>query len=102
MGVLLQLHENAAYRTNVGFLNLSPAAVTVILEMYDGSGEYLGGQQVELAPEEQRQLNRVFTLVTAQPISNGRVEVAVSGGPVLAYASVVDNGTSDPSYIEPM
>jgi hypothetical protein len=101
VGVLMQLHENNDYRTNVGFLNTSGAEATVTVEYYAEDGAFLGSEQVTLRPYEQLQLNRAFTRVTAQDVVNGRVEIAVSGGPVMAYASVVDNGTSDPSYIEP-
>jgi hypothetical protein len=48
------------------------------------------------------QEDQAFKKVTSAPITNGRVEVAVNTGSALAYASVVDNLTGDPTYIEPM
>jgi PKD repeat protein len=98
--VLIQLHENQAFRTNIGFLNISAGPVSVEVDLYTESGSFVGRYRRTLGPYSYKQVNRIFADYTSQEISNGRAEVRVSGGAVLAYASVVDNQTSDPSYIE--
>ncbi len=102
VGYLVELHENGAFRTNLGFLNTSASVSAVVtVDYYDQDGVALGQRVVTLRPLEQHQENRAFTAVTAEAVTNGRARVRVSGAPVLAYASVVDNQTSDPSYLEP-
>jgi PKD repeat protein len=101
-GVLIQLHENQAFRTNIGFLNISGSTVTVTVDLYTEDGSFVGRHQRNLGPHVYKQVNRIFTGYTSQAISNGRAEVTVSGGAVFAYASIVDNLTSDPSYLEPL
>jgi hypothetical protein len=100
-GYLMQLHQNSAYRTNIGFLNPTSATLTLRVDFYNESGDFLGTQNYTLAPYEQFQDNQVFTKVTGTSVTNGRAEVKTTGGPVLAYASVVDNATGDGTYIEP-
>ncbi len=102
VGHLVELHENAAFRTNLGFLNTSASSSAVVtVDYYDQEGTHLGQRQISLDPLEQHQENRAFTAVTTQAVTNGRARLQVTGAPVLAYASVVDNQTSDPSYLEP-
>jgi PKD repeat protein len=101
-GVLIQLHENQAFRTNIGFLNITANQVKVTVDLYTEDGSFVGRYQRNLGPYAFKQINRIFTGYTSQAISNGRAEVTVSGGAVFAYASIVDNLTSDPSYMEPL
>ena len=57
---------------------------------------------ITLQPNEFKQLNSVFAQAYAgQNVYNGRATVAVVGGSgrVTAYGSVVDNLTSDPTYV---
>ncbi len=100
-GVLIGLFENQAYRTNIGFLNTAATSSDVLVELYGEDGSYLGERTLTLAPGDQHQENRILAGFTSGELSNARAEITVTGGPVLAYASVVDNKTSDPSYIEP-
>jgi hypothetical protein len=99
---LLQLHENTAYRTNVGFLNTSSGTTQLTAYYYNESGSLLGNLPYTLKPYEMLQEDQAFKKVTPSAITNGRVEVTVNSGSALAYASVTDNITGDPTYIEPM
>jgi len=100
-GYLMQLHQNSAYRTNIGFLNPSSATLTLRVDLYDEGGTLLGTLNYTLNPYDQYQEGQIFTKVTSSSVTNGRAEVKATGGPVLAYASVVDNATGDGTYIEP-
>jgi len=95
---LAQLHENPDYRTNLGFFSWNGATVDVRLHAADGS--LLAERSVVLRAYESTQLNRVFG--AGANVTNGFAEITVtSGSGVLAYASVVDNRTGDPTYVEP-
>ncbi len=93
--------DATGFRTNLGFVNRSPGAITVDVALYTSSGDHLGDLAVELLPFEHRQLNRVFRRVTSAPVADGHVTVSTStaGGSFVAYASVVDNTSGDPVYI---
>src|SRR5207253_9753415 len=56
---------------------------------------------LDLKPFEQKQLNQMLAVNGITNLSDGRVEVKVTGGDgkITAYASVVDNGTGDPLLV---
>jgi hypothetical protein len=95
---LIGLYESDQFRTNVGFVNASPFAAEVIVELYARDGTYLGDTQVDLPPYGYKQLNRVFTEITDDDVENGSIRISSSGSPIIAYASVVDNSTGDGTY----
>ncbi len=98
---LPQLQQNDGFRTNIGLVNITPLDITAEVDLYLGTGNLLGPVTVDLEPYEMVQLDRVFTSVGAGSVDNGYavVRVLTSGGKVLAYASVVDNGSGDPIYV---
>jgi hypothetical protein len=104
-GRLVQLHQSASddsgYRTNIGLLNITAAAVVVEIVLYSSDGTELGRLTETLGAYEHRQLNRVLREVTPAAVRNGYavLSTATSGGQFLAYASVVDNASGDPIYI---
>jgi len=100
-GALPQLEQDASFRTNIGLLNVTSLDVTVDVDLYRGSGELLGTHTVDLGPYEMVQVDRIFTTVTGDPVEGGYavVRVRTADGKVLAYASVVDNGSGDPIYV---
>ena len=94
-----QLQENPAYRTNVAVINTGSGEATVRVSLRDGNGTELTSYDVELEPGQWQQEDRPFfkraglsDLATA----SARVEV-LSGSGVVAYGSVVDNVTNDPT-----
>lgn len=101
VGSLLQLQENAGFRTNVGLLNITERPVEVQVHLYLGSGNLVGVRTENLLPFEMVQLDRIFASVGATSVDSGfaTVQVTTSGGRALAYASVVDNGSGDPILI---
>jgi len=101
-GILIGLSENSNYRTNVGFLNASASNSEVEVDLYSENGDLLGTLNYSLKPYELYQENQIFLKINKSDIKNGRVEVIVNSGSVFAYASIVDNKTGDPTYIEPI
>lgn len=102
-GTLLQLEENADSRTNLGFQSASPGTSSIEVNLFAQNGALLGTRIFHLSPWSQHQEGQIFRSVTSAEVRNGRAEVhVVSGGPILAYSSVVDNVTGDGSFSEPL
>ena len=98
---LLQMAKSAGFRSNVGFSEMAGAATEVELEIRRGAdGALLGTLTRTVPPFSNVQLNRVLeTLgIDSTPNAFGVVRV-ISGGVVVAYASVVDNQTGDAIYV---
>ncbi len=102
---LAYLFENSGFRTNIGVLNTGSTAILVAAEFFDGQGNSLGYKGAELAPFSNFQWNRAFSLdpINASDIEAGFVDVwsDTPGAAFLTFASVVDNGTGDPTTIWP-
>lgn len=103
VGVLSQLNSNTGFRTNVGFVNLGGSGSVVRVRLFDGQGVALGSEIAEpVGPGEWRQVNRVFRIANAGDCTGCYAMIDLAGGgdgPVWAYASVVDNGSGDPTTI---
>jgi hypothetical protein len=103
--LLPQLTQNGSagqvgtYRTNVGITNggMSPANVT--LTLYDYTGAQVWSNSRDYGPGEWYQYQEPFrTGAGRNDIAKGYAKVTVnSGSGVVAYASVLDNGSSDPT-----
>ncbi|HOC41819.1 MAG TPA: S8 family serine peptidase [Thermoanaerobaculales bacterium] len=102
-GVLSQLSSNAAFRTNIGFVNLGGYPAQARIRLFDGGGAARGSELVELVPAGRwLQVNRVFQAAGAGTCQGCYALIdAVSDGEawIWAYASVVDNGSGDPTTI---
>jgi hypothetical protein len=102
---LQQLASSTAFRTNVGFVEGAGEPTQLTVKLFDPSANLLGQVPFSLMPFEHRQLNlndpSLFPGVT---IADARLEVEVVSlvGLVTAYASVLDNQTSDPLLVSPV
>jgi len=99
------LFENDDFRTNIGFMNAGANAITVMVEFFDMDGTSLGTKGVNVAPYSNTQWNKAYTLdpINASGITAGFADVwtDTADANFLTYASIVDNGTGDPSTIWP-
>ncbi len=91
----------AGFRTNIGFVNVSPAPIRVEADFYLGDGTYLGRKGYDLLSFEFIQIDKAFEQVTSARVDDGYVVVrtTTAGARFLAYASVTDNVTGDPTYV---
>lgn len=102
---LIQLSHDPSlqtgFRTNLGLINPTPLAIDIEIDFFDSSGDALGTYALQLEPLEYRQLDRVFELVTSDPVEDGYLTVQTTslGGIFFTYASVADNITGDPMLI---
>ncbi len=99
-GVLAGLKRNAAFRTNIGAVNLGGAPCTVVVTLYDSGGAQLGSPQaIDLGAGAWTQLNDVLAGAGVIDLAYATVVVQTPGGRAWAYASVVDNATGDPTTV---
>jgi uncharacterized repeat protein (TIGR01451 family) len=95
-----QIAQSAAYRTNLGIVEAAGKAASVLVSVFDTAGKNLLDLPIDLKAGEQQQLNS-FLASHNITLTDGRIEVKVTGGDgkVIAYASVVDNKTTDPLLV---
>ena len=100
---LTGLESDASFRTNVGFVNrnISPVALTV--ELFDANGTRVGVTSTTLPGNnfQQTPLTALFPPISGAQYSalSMRVIAAVPNV-VSTYASVVDNRSQDPVYLQ--
>jgi len=97
---IIFMSEDAANRANVGCVNGTDSAVEIVIDLYDASGDFLATETINLGAWGNNQINRIFQ--GHQPVE-GYVELRsdTPGAAYYCYGSVLDNGTSDPTTIEP-
>jgi hypothetical protein len=102
-GVLIQLKASGAFRTNIGAVNPNNAAAHVTWRLYDKNNALVAtGSPITMPPYAVIGPTNVtsgfFFNAAGFDLSDSWVSFA-SDQPVFAYASVVDNTTTDPTYI---
>jgi len=97
---LQQIAQSPSYRTNLGIVEAAGKPVSVLVSVFDTTGKNLLDLPLDLKAGEQQQLNS-FLAAKNITLTDGRVEVKVTGGDgkITAYASVVDNKTTDPLLV---
>lgn len=93
--------RTAGFRTNVGLVNTVATPTTVELVLRAPDGTELGRRRAALRSFENTQLNDVFASVGAPALTGAYVTVVshTEDARFFAYASVVDNRSSDPVFI---
>lgn len=113
--VLTGLEASEAFRTNVGLVNLSQVILGVYrIDILDTGGETLSSHWFELPPQSWIQHNGLLAflgvegadltasiqLVNWMDISPHPPTTAEPKPDWVAYGSIVDNRTNDPTYVE--
>jgi len=109
--VLSGLEEDDGFRTNVGIWNGSDPSTSVVLaiDVFDGDGRPAASLRERLAPLAHRQFNG---LLDQLGLHGSGYSIAVSlvsstsSEPgtrpyFFAYATITDNRTNDPAFVEP-
>jgi virginiamycin B lyase len=95
---LPHLTENTLYRTNIGITNTGTTKAKVTLTLYDSSGHAVWSNTRDYEPAELYQYQQPYRAVGG--IAGGFAKVTVDlGTGIVAYASVVDQNTADPTTI---
>ena len=99
---LQQLANSSAYRTNIGLVEASGQAATVLMRVFDDANTLLAEIPVNLLAGQYVQDN--YFAKNALSFTDGRVELQVTStnGRVTAYASTIDNATNDPLLVSPV
>ena len=89
------------YRTNVYLLNITGQTMPVMITAYEGQfGAAVGQFSVNVTPFQLTPISdlasRISGLPTTKPFS---VAIQGTSNGLIAYESVVDNGSNDPIYI---
>jgi PKD repeat protein len=97
------VQKHTGYRTNIGVVNRSDAPVDVTMTLFDSAGGAFANASFSMAARTFQQLavGDWFAAVGARTFSDASMRVTSSAGNALSvYASVVDNITQDPVYIQ--
>jgi len=98
--ILTQLQESSDARTNIGAVNLGSSSAKVSFTLYDYAGRSVGSFDMTLSPGQWAQDQQPFSKRFGVTNTFGYAKVSVtSGSGVVAYASVIDNVSGDPTTI---
>ena len=102
-GLLLGLSGNSGHHTNIGVLNLGSEPLVVDYSFFNSNGEQIGVRRVTARPGAFSQVVSVISKHTAETVRGGYATFAAadSNARYLAYASVVDDGSNDPTMVLP-
>lgn len=99
-GVLLNLEVTPEFRTNIGFANPSIADVTVTVTLIGPSGVVGGPVGIPIAPRGALSPTSLQTVFAQPGLSEKNLYLLFEApSPVFAFASVLDNATTDSVYI---
>ncbi|HUJ14110.1 MAG TPA: hypothetical protein VL284_10015, partial [Thermoanaerobaculia bacterium] len=100
---LQQVAQSSAYRTNLGFVEGSGQPVDFVVNLLDDKNNVIATRPYSLQPFEHQQPS-LASFFPNTSVSDGRIQVQVTSdtGRLTAYASVLDNVTSDPLLVFPV
>lgn len=96
------VRSDFAYYTNLGLVSLAESGSTTIQIQLLNPVTGLGNEQrtIELLPDQSAVIPKVLENFLYSQADHGTLKIRVlSGGPVWAYGSLVDQLTKDPEYI---
>ena len=98
---IVQLEESPAFRSNLGLVEVTGNDASVELLAYSPDSKVASRTVVPLAAGSYLQKGQIFKSLGFSNVYNGRITAKViSGtGKVAAYGSVIDNRTTDPTYV---
>ena len=100
---LTALAANASYRTNIGLVNRGDVTGNAVLQLYDANGAFIGAASVNVPPSSFQQNSLASYIPQAASVTlDGASMIVTSSSPgaVSVYASVIDNRTQDPIYVQ--
>jgi len=100
-GAILQLESTSAFRSNLGLLNTGEQPATVTLRLHAKDGSDAGALSFVLRPLGGIAPTNVATLIpgaAGADLSDAWVAFE-SDTPVVVYGSVIDNATTDPTWV---
>ncbi|HKO57722.1 MAG TPA: hypothetical protein VJ276_17780, partial [Thermoanaerobaculia bacterium] len=100
---LQQIAQSSKFRTNLGLVEGSGTPASGNIRVFDDLGNLLKTIGYSLQPGEHRQINS-FLAMNGVTLEDGRIEITIDSetGAITAYASVLDNITTDPLAVMPV
>ncbi|HPC84503.1 MAG TPA: hypothetical protein P5234_14270 [Thermoanaerobaculaceae bacterium] len=91
----------AGFRTNLGLVNVGDRPIEVVVRAFDSQGAALGQVTLPLGGRESRQLDRVLAAFASRDLAGASlwVHTPTPGGRFVAFASVIDNSSGDPTLV---
>lgn len=98
---LPQLQEDARFRTNIGLINTGSREAWILIRLCNDQGDELATRRKRLEPRTRLQLQEPFSRLAGRgDLEAGYATITVeTGSGVIAYASVIDNATNDPTTV---
>ena len=101
-GALLQLKSGGSFRTNIGVVNPNGVAANVTWTLYDKNSALVSSKTTPFTPLPALAPTNLAGGFFADPKTADLTDAWLSYSsdqPILAYASVIDNGTTDQTFI---
>lgn len=97
---LQQVAQSTASRTNLGLIESTGNPVTLLATAFGANGAQLGQFPINVSASQHTQINSILAAngITA-PDARLQLSVISGTGKISAYASVVDNGSTDASLV---
>src|SRR5581483_3352834 len=95
------LRSDAAFRSNVGFVNGGNTTIGIVATLLSSSGQTVGSAFIALPPRSQTQssLAALFPGVDVASLGTVTLHAHTDSGPSLyAYGSIIDNVSGDPVF----
>lgn len=101
--ILPGLSQDHSFRTTAGFFNTSATPVVVTVTAYDSSGSAIASATVPAGAGQEGAINGILNTLGIAPRSNVylKIESSIPNG-VYAWASMVDNLSTDQTFVRPM
>jgi hypothetical protein len=98
---LTQLQQNELFRSNIGVMNTGPEEARVLITMFDHDGTELTSRRRTIAQGGRLQLQEpLLQLAGRDDLTAAYASIEVEqGDDIIAYGSVIDNRTNDPTTI---
>ena len=102
--VLAGLSGNGGFHTNLGLLNLGATDLSLAFALHAPDGTLLGTRTLVAASRAFTQATDVLSSLTTDTVRGGYALLTcdAAGAAFHAYASVVDDGSHDPTFVAPV
>ena len=99
-GAVLQLESTSAFRTNLGAVNIGPSPCSVTWRLYDRNNSVARTVTSTMPSYAVIAPTNIVGFFNASDVDLSDAWISFTAtNPILAYASVVDNATTDPTSI---
>jgi hypothetical protein len=101
---LQQIAQSSKFRTNLGLVEGSGTPATGTIRVFDDLGNLLKSIGYSLQAGEHQQINSFLAINGIPTLEDGRIEITIDSptGAITAYASVLDQITTDPLAVMPV